>query len=240
MASSTEKSKRLKAFNRAAEKPEASSTNFVEAILDERPDLNGQPVYVPSQGQFGYTVFIGDEVFKGPNSPITAQVFDAEPAILQELAGKGLPVPEVTTTGRKTIFYGMTRLPGIPLESVERKLSTEALKSLAAEVADFMIGMALALPRRNGLLATQGDLREANILIDPDTKKLAGIIDFGLAHDVTKNDLMPEWTEYAPFKRMVREALDKRKGELPDTPKGVVSKASPILPSRETWINRPV
>lgn len=229
-----------KAFARAGAAPDGPKPkDLLEAIYEERPDLKGQPVLFPSQGKLGFTVIIGDEVFKGPNSERTAGNFDVESDILQELMGKGLPVPEITCVGKKSIFYGMTRMEGVPLRPLEHSMPPEELQRIAEDVADFMIRMALALPRESGLLATQGDLWETNILIDPETKRLSGIIDFGLAHDVTKADLVPKNIMHPRFRQMVTEALEARKGELPDTPEGMVSAAPPVDVAMEAFMNRP-
>ncbi len=97
----------MRAFCRAAAKPEGLSSNdFVEAILDECPDFQGKPVYVPEQGLFGHTVFIGDKVFKGPcvMGAGDEKAHDEECGILQSLEGKGLPVPRVTCVGKRAFF----------------------------------------------------------------------------------------------------------------------------------------
>ncbi|MBU6475339.1 MAG: aminoglycoside 3'-phosphotransferase/choline kinase family protein [Alphaproteobacteria bacterium] len=226
------------AFSKAAAQPEGSGNRFLEAILRERPDLQGEMAYFPSQGCFGYTVIIGDEVFKGPR-PSTyvrsvdehVKSFDREADVLQELEGKGLPVPRVTCRGKEAVFYGMTRLPGVTLDGVQREMTEDEMKSLAEEVADFVIGMAQKLPREDGLYALQGDLREPNILVDPATKKLTGIIDFGMACDVTKNDLAPRWIENWVFNRLVTAALEERKSVLPDSPQGAKSRYAPSDPA---------
>ncbi len=218
------------AFTKAAEKPEGSGNRFLEAILEERPDLKDKTAYFPEQGSFGYTVFIGDEVFKGPRHSMYidnigqyVREFEHEADALQELEGKDLPVPRVTCRGKNTVFYGMTRLPGVTFDSVQPQMSEAELKSLANEIADFMMDMAKKVPRENGLYAMQGDLREPNVLVDPQTKKLSGIIDFGMACNVTKADLVPRWIKSWEFKSLVNEALSKKKAELPDSPAGARS-----------------
>jgi predicted Ser/Thr protein kinase len=212
-----------KAFARAAAKPDGTSDiDFLEAILREREDLREKidkgelTAYFPDQGMWSHTVFIGDEVFKGPNTESLVYDFDAEAEILQELEGKGLPVPRVTCIGQQTVFFGMTRLPGVTFKSVMQKMTPQQLLDLADDVADFMISMALALPREAGLFATQGDQREPNILVDPLTKKFCGIIDFGLARNVKKEALKPDWVEDMNFREMLKQALGQRKSKLPD------------------------
>ncbi len=232
-------------FNSSAAKPEGSGNRFLEAILEERPDLKDRTAYFPEQGSFGYTVFIGDEVFKGPRHSMYiddigkyVREFEHEADVLQELEGKDLPVPRVTCRGKNTVFYGMTRLPGVGFDGVQYSMTEEQLKNLAEEVADFMMDMAKKLPRGNGLYAMQGDLREPNILVDPDTKKLSGIIDFGMACNVTKDDLVPRWIKNYTFKELVRKALDKKKAALPDSPAGAKSQYRPSDPGQRTrmWL----
>ncbi len=210
-------------FGRAAQAPIGSGNKFLEAVMHERPDLKGQTAYFPEQGCFGYTVFIGNEVFKGPRSAGLAKSFDHEPDALQELEGKGLPVPQVTCRGKQAFFYGMTRLEGVTFESVQKKMSEAELQGLAEEVTDFMIDMAQKLPRKNGLYAMQGDLREPNILVDPVSKKLTGIIDFGMACNVTKDALKPRFVTDEHFRALLNTALDRKKAALPDSPQGVKS-----------------
>ncbi len=210
-------------FGRAAQAPIGSGNQFLEAIMNERPDLKGQTAYFPEQGCFGYTVFIGDEVFKGPRSAGLAKNFEHEPDALQELEGKGLPVPRVTCRGKDAFFYGMTRLEGVTFESVQKKMTEGELQGLAEEVTDFMIDMARKLPRKNGLYAMQGDLREPNILVDAVTKKLTGIIDFGMVCNVTKDDLKPRFVSDGHFREMLTKALERKKAALPDTPKNTKS-----------------
>src|ERR1035437_2321952 len=102
------------AFYRAGAKPEGpSGIDFLEAILRERPDLRGQQVYFPGQGQKAHTVIIGDEVFKGPKQlhGECRDDFDTECRVLKELEGSGLPIPRITTVGKDFLFFGMTKTP---------------------------------------------------------------------------------------------------------------------------------
>lgn len=207
----------MKAFSRAAERPELSDCDFLEAILRERPDLKGKPAYFPAQGQFGFSIFIGNEVFKGPRANV-ARWFDNESDMLQLLQGRGLPVPEVTCVGKESYFYGMTRMPGVTLETELPHMTFGQKQALAEEVSDFMIKMARALPRHDGLYATQGDLREGNILVDPETKKLSAVIDFGLAEFVPKEMLRANHMRFATFRMLVEGLLEKKKAALRDSP----------------------
>lgn len=179
------------AFSRAAAKPEGSSgTDFLEAILEERPDLRGQMAYFPgerpdadghAQGGAAHTIFIGDEVFKAPKCAEWTPHCDAECKILQQMEGKGLPVPKLTYVGKKAFFFGMTRMPGVNLSSFEeRQFTREEMHMLAGDIADFVIGMAQAFPlREDGKFMAHEDLHVGNILVNPQTKRLSGIIDFG-------------------------------------------------------------
>ena len=212
-----------KAFKRAAIKPEGTSgVDFVEAILRERPDLRGQPVSFPTFGAVAHTVFIGNEVFKGPKEDWGIPGFDREYKVLQKLDGKGLPVPKVTCVGKEFIFFGMTRMPGVPLgKDFCDRLTGEEQRALARDIAGFMIDMALALPARNGEFALHKDLQYHNILIDPDTKRLSAIIDFGKADggDYAPKDSLPDHIRPCmgePFIKMCREEFALRKSELPD------------------------
>ncbi len=228
----------MKVFSRAAGKPELSGGDFLDAILRERPDLKGKTAYAPQQGAFAYTLVFENEVFKAPRRPWHirnmkkyVREFDREADVLQALEGKGLPVPRVTCRGRHAVFYGMTRIKGAPLESLYDKLSQDELQTLAGQVADFVVAMARKLPRsKDGLYAMQGDLKEANILINPKTKKLTGIVDFGLTCYVTKDDLTARWTRNLPFREMINAALAEKKSVLPDSPPTVKSRYAPSDP----------
>lgn len=152
---------------------------LVKEILDLRPDLANEMVYFPEQGGLAYTVFIGDEVFKAPLSAPDF-LFSQEAANIKRLQGRGLPIPQVTCTGRD--FYGMTRLPGVTLRSVEGKLSQAQREAVAGEIVDFIHGVAQAA-RRDSPQGTEygmhGDLHGNNILVDPQTGRLTGVVDFG-------------------------------------------------------------
>lgn len=177
----------MHAFARSATKEDGSANDFVDTILRERPDLKGEMVYVPSQGAEGYTVFIGNEIFKGPratrayNLATNIYFMDQEVDFLKRLEGKDLPVPRVTYLGKDAAFYGMTRVPGVPLGfDFEERLNDGQLHALAKDIIDFVIKMAKALPED----PTYGywmntDMHAGNIMIDPKTKRLSGVIDFG-------------------------------------------------------------
>lgn len=212
----------MKAFARAAEtRRKSAGTDFVEAILHERPDLAGKDIYRPVQGDHAHVVFIGDEVFKAPYSPDGEAWLDNEIQILKWMEGKGLPVPQVTYAGKEFMFFGMTRVPGVTLGlHFSDWLKPDELKVLACDIIDFTIKMAKALPQReNGAFVMHEDLHANNILIDPKTKKFSGVIDFESVAYRQKKD----WHYHSMFREpigIVLEAeFERRKSEIPDPPR---------------------
>ena len=189
----------MQAFSRAAAKPEGpSQVDLLEAILRERPDLHGEMVYFPGvsgskndgqknivpghfQGGNAYIIFIGNEVFKAASFG-SAEYFDKEWQTLCQMEGKGLPVPEVTCVGKEAVFFGMTRLPGVQLsKDFLDVFKPEEIELLAHDLGDFIAGMAKALPRdERDQPAVYFDLQPKNILIDPETRKMTGVVDFGI------------------------------------------------------------
>ena len=223
----------MKAFSRAAAKQKGSSGNdFLEAILRERPDLQGQMAYFPEQGGFAHTVIIGDEVFKGPKTKADVAEFDAEPDVLKQLEGKGLPVPVVTCVGKEHYFYCMMRTPGVELQSFYMELSADQEQALAEELVNFIINMALALPTQDGKYAVHADPHESNIFIDPETKKLTGIIDFGIVRYWHKDEMgyLGEWNF---LERRIAQEYERRKSELPD-----LALPEPVMPPRRGLLPR--
>ncbi len=221
----------MKAFARAAAKREGSSGNdFLEWILCERPDLKDKidagelTAYFPRQGMAGHTVIIGDEVFKGPARKELIKKFDEEPYLLKRLEQSDLPVPRVTCTGKDTVFFGMTRLPGVPLGyNVETRLTHEEQRLLAKDIVNFIVGLAHSLPSHGKLFAMHWDLKGENILIDQETKRLTGIVDFGnIKYDVKEHLTQGFWvpatlgTMPLNFLKMLEEEYNHRKDEIPD------------------------
>ncbi|MDD9900109.1 MAG: hypothetical protein OXT65_03950, partial [Alphaproteobacteria bacterium] len=103
-------------FSRVTGKETGKGANaLIDAILEERPDLRDQMVYVPAQGKMAYTIIIGDEVFKAPKSGSSRALasFQREHEILAGMQGKVSGVPQLLCTGKKTCFYSMTRIPGV-------------------------------------------------------------------------------------------------------------------------------
>lgn len=209
------------AFNRAGAKPEGSSNiDFLEAILLERPDLAGQTAYFPGQGQKGHVVIIGNEVFKGPQrlKGEPRNDFETECKYLREMEGKGLPVPTITTVGKDFIFIGMTKAPGVLMGGgFEHDLTTEQQEQLAKDLIGFVISMAHALPTQGGKYAMHDDLWYNNIFIDPETKRLSGVIDFGKVVHKKASDWKPMFDfDGTDFSDMLRREFDNRKAELPE------------------------
>lgn len=223
---------RLADFARAAAPlPQGSKpSDVLKVIYAARPELRGQPTYFPSQGACAYTVIIGDEVFKGPKQEeIFLRDFDKEPVLLKSLAGKGLPVPDVTCEGQDPSFYGMTRMPGVCVEDELERMTDGERQQIARDVVGFVIDLAKAAPAEDGMVLTHGDLHGKNILIDPETKRLTGIIDFGQMARMTRDAWRPSSTFSPDFQQMLSDAYAERKMELP-APKP----AAPDLTRRRT------
>ncbi|MBU6475338.1 MAG: phosphotransferase [Alphaproteobacteria bacterium] len=209
----------MEAFSRAAAKrDEPSGSDFLEAVLRERPDLKGQMAYFPEQGGCAHTVFIGDEVFKGPQGWLLCgsdhSYFDREHELLSQLEGHGLPVPKITCVGKEACFYGMTRMPGVMLSDVLALLGDAETRALAHDIVDCVVGIAEALPPKAGMFACHHDLHTNNIMVDPVTKKLTGIIDFGVFGYAPKEALKN--FIYVPFKSLVLAEYEVAKAKLPD------------------------
>lgn len=204
-------------FNAAAQKDLGEGMNaFIAEIAAERPDLAGQPVYVPAQGRLGHALIIGDEVFKGPRRADLRASFSEEPDVLQALAGAGLPIPRVTYRAREGVFYAMTRVPGVALAAIYDEMSTDERNRLAEDLADFVIRMAGALPGKSGKYAVHGDLTRDNILIDPATRRLSGIIDFGCVLHLPRNNLCEMFSVAEDLSQRISRAYYSRREELPE------------------------
>lgn len=220
------------AFKRAAAKEEGpSGIDILEAILRERPDLQGQPAVFPGQGQKAHTIIIGDEVFKGPRHPEGEYLddFNTECRYLKELEGSSLPIPRITTVGKDFLFVGMTKAPGIEMPSVfSSSLTAEQERLLAKDLIEFVVRMAHALPMQEGKFAMHDDLWNANILIDPETKRLTGVIDFGKVAYKTADEWKPMYDfDGSAFATMMQEEFDRRRAELP----GAMTPQTPAVPS---------
>lgn len=211
----------MEAFNKAGKKAEGMGQNaFLEAVLLERPDLQGKPEKFPTQGQKGHVVIIGDEVFKAPNRATGESMddYNTELATLKALEGSDITaaVPKITTEGKDFLLFGMTRVPGVTMGyDYGAKLSKSEQRQLAKDIINFIIELAQALPQKNGKFAMHDDLYYNNIMIDPETKRLSGVIDFG----IIKHKKVSEWEPMfdfkgTPFFDMLRDEFDKRKHEL--------------------------
>ncbi len=200
----------MEAFSRAAAKPEGTN-DFLEAILRERPDLRDQPHHFATNGLHSNTVIFEQEVFKGPRYKNDVSSFDDEYGILQQMKGKGLPVPEVTYVGKETVFYGMTRVAGDDLPDVIGKLTAEEKQLLAQDIADFIIRLAGAMPAGGGNFAKHADIMK-NVLVDPETKRLSAVIDFESLRYAPKDHLTPNVVD--EFTDMVKQEFDHKKSEI--------------------------
>jgi len=183
---------------------------FAQKVLRERPDLRGKPIVAPSDFKV-HVLMIGRELFKSAYA-------DQEVKTLQQLEGSGLSVPKVTCIGQHSRFFGMTRVPGVPLWPVPRKLEHSASKTeqLGKEIADFIIDLAKILPQKEGRFATHDDLNRSNVRINPKTLTLGGIIDFERMVYLDKEDL--PYVRFSLSVPKLSDAINKafaqRKSEL--------------------------
>ena len=217
-------------FNRACRAPTPSnfsSAALIEAIKLERPDLKDAMFYSPSYGHSSHTLFVGDEVFKGPTGAGDMMDFRKECRIMTGLKGQNLPVPELTTMGEKAPFYGMKRVQGVVLSEIMGQMTEPEKNQLACDMASFVVGFGKAFEKdapdynylkenarkavqamasdtarqifgndyewckkevtdyaarvdARGVMMMHGDLHTENILVDPVTKKMVAVIDFGI------------------------------------------------------------
>jgi len=231
----------MHAFSKAAARyAEEMGIGLVEAILRERADLQEGvakgtlKVAFAEVGKNAHTVFIGDEVFKGPHlnrnmlNPTSVDAyakikatrlsdFENEIDALKILEGSGLPVPRLTCVGNEALFYGMTRMPGVMLVDVMETFTPQQSEALGYALAHFNIRLAKTLPMKEGKYAKHADLHKYNILVDEQTHRLTGIIDFGkiMYHGLDKlasSALDPE------FDNALQQEFDRRKSEFPTAP----------------------
>lgn len=209
------------AFSKAARREGTGKTAFLDAILSERPDLKGTPGHFPTQGQKGHVVIIGDEVFKGPvkTSGESMDDYNTENETLRALEGRKIStaIPRITTEGRDFIFFGMTRVPGETMGyDYDSRLTKDEQSQLAKDLVNFVIELAQALPQKEGKFATHDDLYYNNIMIDPATKRLSGVIDFGIVKYKSANEWKPMYDfDGTPFADMLKREFNARKAELP-------------------------
>ena len=230
------------AFNRSGARPKGSSGNdFLGAILRERPDLQGQTAYFPEQGIEAHTVFIGDEVFKGPlDDDWGTYFFDREHVFLKSLEGHDLPIPKVTCVGEETYFFGMSRMRGVMLgENFDSWMTPDGRRTLAQDLVAFVMRLANALPMQEGKFAAHRDLHYDNILIDPETKRFSAVIDFGRFGYVDKNEWKPHEDFPPSFIKMFLDEFNARKSELPDPPPApLLPPPPPKAPPQRSWLKR--
>ncbi len=133
-------------FSKAGAKQEGlSRLELDDAISRERPELQGRIAYFDEQGKCAHTLVFENEIFKGPSREDQIRFIEQECAILQHLEGKGLPVPVVTTVGKDSVFFGMTRIEGLSTMRVSVELlSSQDKDTLARDIAKFIHGFAKA------------------------------------------------------------------------------------------------
>lgn len=156
--------------------------SIIKTLIKERPDLKGKEVTLPKQGMMAITVIIGREVFKKPkypNIPILRHKYN-DVSFLNTLKDKGLEfVPKLTYTNSNTGIFGMTKMPGEPLTNYIHKLTQKEKHLLADDIATSIIRTTKKLDKKGKAHARHADLHPGNILIDPESKRLTAIIDFG-------------------------------------------------------------
>ena len=181
----------------------------------ERPDLNGKMAYFPEQGAHGQVVIIGDEIFKTPILAGDAQAFRQEYEVLRQLQDKGLPVPEVTCVGENAPFYGMKRVPGVAVDSVLARMTPMQQEALGKDLADFSINMARILPSDNGRIPVHLDMNAGNVFVDPGTKKLTALIDFGGIAYIPKDGIAICPCVNTSIRQTFLQQFNNRKDEIP-------------------------
>ena len=109
-------------------------------------------------------------------------------------------------------------------------MSRDEQKRLAEDLISFVIDMAYALPAQGDKFAMHDDLWNANIMIDPQTKRLSGVIDFGKVAYKTADQWAPMYDfQGSPFEAMLQQAFDRRRAELP----GGSAQRHPVPPQTE-------
>ena len=224
---------------------------FLDSIYTERPDLKTVAVTYPKRsGRRCHTVFLGNEVFKTPiKGEQELSAFELEYKTLCHIYKSSCVVsPRITHIGQKYPFYGMEKLPGVPLWKTLESFDQKQMDQLCDDIAEFIYGMQsafsqddikkLGIPEyewiipfekviealENGqirltlekyglykkcifafsqyeralfastktLIVGHGDLLPGNMLADPLTKRLTGIIDPGrVGIRRIENELLP-------------------------------------------------
>ncbi len=205
-----------KDFAQAVKRAESMSSNaFLDAILEERPDLREKvksgavkPVF-PGQGFSAYTVIVGDEVFKtsqgyawpGIETKDLILGIEREHDLLQYLQDSELPMPKLTYTGRKLSFFGMTRLQGETLNRWDVDgLAPDDKRQLAKDIATFCADLANAVPADDAVKMNL-DASPAEVMFD--AKQLRADMDSARARKLFGE-------RYDFFKKAVDDYIDYR------------------------------
>lgn len=214
-------------FNTVAKKWQ-DTPGFLQAILEAWPELKSKYASQPEQGKRGRVLMIGDEVFKIParhremmHPDEGIEDFNTERNTLKAMEENGMDgVPRITREKEDILLLGMTRLSGRTLPyGFEKTPNQKQMETFSNDLIDFIVRLAHALPMRNGKFAVHKDLRHANILVDPKTLRLTGVVDFGQMGYATADKWAPHWhfqgTKYYDF---LVEAFARRKKDLPAPP----------------------
>ncbi len=170
-----------KEFAQAMKRAQSMNSNaFLDAILEERPDLKEKvksgaiKAVFPGQGFSAHTAIVGDEVFKtakcypwpGIETKDLILGIEREHDLLQYLQDAELPMPKLTYTGRKLSFFGMTRLQGAVLSSWDvESLAPDDKRQLAKDIATFCADLANAVPADDAV-KMHLDVSPAEVMFD--------------------------------------------------------------------------
>lgn len=159
------------------------SYDFVNEILEERPDLKGKNFHFPPQGTLSYTVIIEDEFFKKPTNHhnFLAPIFNKDAKNILKFKDADFDaLPKIKYISRDKSFYSTTRTAGVMLKDLLPQLTEKEEERLAEDIAKAIIVIAHNMPTNNrNHHIRHGDIKPENILIDPKSKRFTGLIDYG-------------------------------------------------------------
>lgn len=130
--------------------------NALARIYTARPDLIGAPVKICKPAKV-CAFIIGEEVFKiSPGLTLFKEVYRYE-----AMSGHGLPVPSLTYKPDSLEFFGMSKVSGVMLKEVIKKMTARELRLLGQDMADFQIGVDKVFSRgvRRQLVTRENDSR---------------------------------------------------------------------------------